>query len=75
MFMESIGKLSNLQMELLKMFQYNLSDNQLKEVRKLLSGFFAENISREVDKIWNENNWNEKTIDKLKDEHLRTKYE
>ena len=73
--MESIGKLSNLQMELLKMFQYNLSDNQLKEVRKLLSGFFAENISREVDKIWNENNWNEKTIDKLKDEHLRTKYE
>jgi hypothetical protein len=49
--MESIGKLSNLQMERLKMFHYNLSENQLREVEKMLSGFFAENISRGDDKL------------------------
>ncbi len=73
--MESVGKLSNLQLELLKMFQYNLPENQLLEVKKLLSDFFAKNITNDVDELWDKNNWNEDTIDLLKDEHLRTKYE
>ena len=73
--MESIGNLSNLQLELLKMFHYNLPDAQLLEVKKLLSDFFAKNITNDVDEFWDKNNWDENTIDLLKDEHLRTKYE
>lgn len=73
--MENVGNLSNLQMELLKMFHYNLSDSQLLEVKKVLSDFFAKNLTTEINKFWDENDWDEKTIDSLKNEHLRTKYE
>lgn len=73
--MENIGNLSNLQMELLKMFHYNLPDDQLLEVKKLLSDFFAKNITNEIDKFWDKNNWDDNTITSLKNEHLRTKYE
>lgn len=73
--MESVGNLSNLQVELLKMFHYNLSDRQLLEVKKVLSDFFTKNLTTEIDKFCDENDWDEKTIESLKDEHLRTKYE
>ena len=73
--MESVGNLSNLQIELLRMFHYNLPDNQLLEVKKLLSDFFAEKLTDEVDKFYEKNNWDENTIDLLKEEHLKTKYE
>ena len=72
--MENAGNLSNLQMELLKMFHYNLSESQLLEVKKVLSDFFAKNLSTEINKFWDENDWDEKTIESLKNEHLRTKY-
>ena len=73
--MEKIGKLSNLQMELLKMFHYNLTDSQLLELKKVLSSFFAKKLTEEMDQFWDENKWDEKTIESLKNEHLRTKYE
>jgi len=73
--MESVGNLSNLQIELLRMFHYNLPDNQLLEVKKLLSDFFAKNLTDEVDKFYEKNNWDENTINLLKEEHLKTKYE
>ncbi len=73
--MESVGNLSNLQIELLRMFHYNLPDNQLLEVKKLLSDFFAKSLTDEVDKFYEKNNWDENTINLLKEEHLKTKYE
>jgi len=73
--MENTGNLTNLQLELLKMFHYNLPDHQLLEVKKLLSDFFAKNITKDIDKLWETNNWDKDTINLLKEEHLRTKYE
>ena len=49
--------------------------SKVPDVKKLLSDFFAKNITNDVDKFWDKNNWDEKTIDLLKDEHLRTKYD
>jgi hypothetical protein len=39
--METVKGLTNLQLELLKLFRFNLSDQQIKEVRALLSKYFA----------------------------------
>jgi len=72
--MEQIGQLSNLQIELLKLFNYNLQEKQIIEIKKLLSSYFAQNITKGIDELWDKEKWNDKTIDNWKNEHLRTKY-
>ncbi len=72
--MEQVGQLSNLQIELLKLFNYNLQEKQLKDIKKLLSTYFAQNITNEIDDLWDERKWDDKTIESWKNEHLRTEY-
>jgi len=72
--LEQIGHLSNLQIELLKLFNYNLQEKQLIEIKNLLSSYFAQNITKDIDELWDKEQWDDKTIDNCKDEHLRTKY-
>ncbi|RNL54947.1 hypothetical protein [Pedobacter jejuensis] len=69
--MEATGKLTNVQLELLKLFQYNLPEAQLKDIKIMLANYFSKAASDEMDKLWDENNWDENTIESWKDEHLR----
>jgi hypothetical protein len=39
--MSAVKKLTNLQIELLEVFKYELSEEQIKEVRNLLLEYFA----------------------------------
>jgi hypothetical protein len=55
--------LTNLQLELIKMFSLDLSEAQLLDVKKLLSGYFADQASDEMDRLWDENNWTNETMD------------
>lgn len=73
--METVKGLTNLQLELLKLFRFNLSDQQIKEVRALLSKYFAEKATQEMDKLWEEQGWSDETMKEWSREHLRTKYE
>ena len=67
-------KMTNLQLELLKMFNYNLADSQLIELKDILSKYFQSKVDSEMDKFWNENNWTESTIESIVNEHTRTPY-
>ncbi len=73
--MSASHNLTNLQLELLKLFKYELPDNQIQEIKILLSKYFADKASDEMDKLWEENNWSNKTMEDWKNEHLRTKYD
>ncbi len=44
--------LSNIQVELLQMFKYNLPESQLMELKKILCEYFAKVASDEADKLW-----------------------
>ncbi|MET3126119.1 hypothetical protein ABID42_001221 [Arcicella rosea] len=68
-------KLTNLQLELVKLFSYKIADSQLIEIKLLLGNYFAEKASEEMDKLWDENNWTEDTMKEWANEHLRTPYE
>ena len=68
-------KLSNIQLELLKIFSFNLTDEELSELKDILVKFFADKISSEADKIYEKNNWNEEEIENILREHDRLKYE
>ncbi len=67
-------KLTNLQLELLKLFSYQLNQQQLIDIKRLLAHYFAEQATQEMDKLWEENNWDNNTISEWATEHLRTPY-
>jgi hypothetical protein len=56
--------LSNVQLELMKMFSHDLNDDDLVSLKRTLANFFAEKASNEMDKLWNENEWSDQTMDK-----------
>jgi hypothetical protein len=67
-------KLTNLQVELVKMFAREIPDEQLVEIKNLLAKYFAEAASREMDKLWVENEWSDDTMEEWLEEHNRTPY-
>jgi hypothetical protein len=66
--------LSNLQLELLKAFSHHLSDADLLEIRTLLAQFFARKAIEEANKVWDQEAWNEATVEKLLHSKERTPY-
>ncbi len=44
--------LTNLQYELLKFFQYEVKDNELLEIKQMLSDYFAKKVIETMDKHW-----------------------
>jgi hypothetical protein len=71
--MEAVGKLTNMQLELLKLFQYNLPDKQLAEIKNMLAKYFAKSATAEMDKLWDEKGWDNETVKDWTKEHLRKK--
>jgi hypothetical protein len=69
--METVGKLTNVQIELLKLFQYNLPEKQLLEIKNILAKYFAESATEEMDKLWEEKGWDSNTMNDWANEHLR----
>lgn len=67
-------KLSNLQLELLKIFSRNISDEQLLEIKSILSAYFAEKATTEMDRLWDEKGWTHETMTQWLKEHMRTPY-
>ena len=45
------NKLSNLQLELLKLFSYGVNDDDLKVIKNFLTKYFAEKAMDEADKV------------------------
>ena len=71
--MENAHGLSPLQLELLKIFSIPLEERQLLEIKELLSRYFAEQATGEMDRLWEERGWTNETMRKWAQEHMRTK--
>lgn len=56
-------KLSNLQATLLQLFDQNLSDDELVEIKSLLSNYFYEKAQQEADRVMSERS---QTLETLK---------
>lgn len=65
-------KLSKLQIELINVFTYDLSDAQLLEIKMLLSNYFADKASDRMDVLWEEQGWTDETMRQWGQEHMRT---
>lgn len=66
--------LTNLQLELLKLFSMTVSTIDLLELKKFLVQYFANKSMDMADEAWDKNNWNKKDEKKFLNDHLRTPY-
>ena len=67
------SSLTNIQRELLKLYSTNIPDDELEEIQMLLGNYFAEKATREFNKLWKENIWNNDTMNQWANEHNRSK--
>ena len=72
--METISKLSNIQLELLKLFSTNISDSDALDIKQLIINYYAQKIDNELDTLWEQRQYNANTISTWANEHLRTPY-
>jgi hypothetical protein len=60
--------LTNLQLELLKLYSTNLAQKDLVEIKRILANYFAQRAIKEADKIWEEKGLSNEDMDKWLDE-------
>ena len=66
-----VQPLSNLQLELLKLFARPVSDEDLLAIRKFLANYFAQKAMDLADETWDRNQWSDEDADRMMNEHLR----
>ena len=65
---------TNAQVELLRLFSKDLSDEDLLELRQYLSRFFSEKAKQSAAKVWLEKGWTDADVDKMLETRMRTPY-
>ncbi len=68
------GKFTQAQLELLRMFSKQYPDKVWVEVKDLLSKYFMEKASEEMDNLFDQEDWGEEKIQEWSSEHMRTHY-
>lgn len=63
--------LSNLQLELLKIYSRNVAEEDLTAIKDLIAQFFAKKATEMADKMWEEKGL---TADMILNTHVRTPY-
>lgn len=66
--------LTNLQIELLRSFNYEVDDSQLLEIKKMLKDYFSKKVTDGMDKLFEEKGWDDSKLDEWSGEHMRTPY-
>lgn len=66
--------LTNLQLELLKIFSISVSEKELLEIKRTLVQFFSKKAITAADEVWDEKKWSQKDAAKFLKKHIRTRY-
>ena len=67
-----MANMSNLQLELLRLYGNGVSDETLFEVKNTLAKYFAEKATIELDQVWNKKGLTEQTMVDWTNEHNRS---
>lgn len=62
------------QIEMMKAISCIETEEELYELKLLLSKFFAAKAQKELDKLWDDGTLNQETLNEIRKEHLRTPY-
>ena len=70
---ETSPQFSNMQLELLRLYSRNLSDEELGEIKQLLARYFAGKLSRRADQMWEEKDWTNEKMEEFLHTKMRSK--
>jgi len=71
MITKQTSGMSNVQLELLKIYANNVPDTQLREIKLLLGKYFAQKATEAMDKVWEEKGLTEQDMVNWANEHNR----
>ena len=63
--------MSNLQLELWRLYGNGVSDESLREIKEILAKYFADKATDAMDKVWEEKNLTEEDMNRPTNEHDR----
>ena len=66
-----MNTMSNLQLELLRLYGNGVSDESLREIKTILAKYFADKATDAMDNIWSEKGLTEQTMIDWMNEHNR----
>ena len=64
--------MSNLQLELLRLYGNGVSEESLREIKTILAKYFADKATGAMDEVWDEKGLTEQTMIDWTNEHNRT---
>lgn len=67
-------KLSNLQLELLELYAEHVSEEELMDIKQLLSMYYAQKAIAAADKAWDNQQLSQKVMDQWSQKKMRTPY-
>lgn len=67
-----MAAMSNLQLELLRLYTNNVSEETLREVKEVLARFFSERAASDMDLLWDEKGLSPKDMIDWANEHNRS---
>jgi hypothetical protein len=65
------NSLSNLQLELLRTYSRDVSDEDIMAIRQFLARYFAEKAMNMADQVWDANKWTSSDTQRLAQIHNR----
>ena len=68
------GNFSKAQLDLLKMFSTEVPEKDWEAIREYAKHYFANKATTEMDKLFEEQGWDEEKINEWANKHLRTPY-
>lgn len=68
-----MSALNNAQLEILKLFKYEKTEEELLEIKKLLSDYLFRGAIKLADEVFDEKGYTAEDIENWKNEHSRSK--
>ncbi len=67
-----MAEMSNIQLELLRLYGSNVSDETLREVKGVLAKYFADRATDRMDSVWTEKDLTDEDMIAWTNEHSRS---
>lgn len=72
--MEQRTLLNEAQLGILRLLSRMKTVEQVNELRQIISNYYAQKATEEMDRLWDSGAWNEEKNNRILKEHLRTPY-
>lgn len=72
--MEQRTMLNEAQLSILRLLGRMKTLEQVNELRQVISNYYAQKATEEMDRLWDEGQWSEQENEAVLKEHLRTPY-